>query len=262
MTMTDTLRGQHAIVTGAGRGLGAAIAKALAAQGANVTLMGRTADTLATSADAIRAAGVKGQAIVCDVAEPESVRRAFAEAAGAFGPAQILVNNAGQADAALVQDITLESWDRLIRVNLTGTLLCTQQVLATMTSRGAGRIINVASTAGLKGYAKVGAYVASKHGVVGLTKTLALETARSGVTVNAVCPGYVEDTDMLHAAVQNVMRATGKFEDEARALLARQSPRGTFVTPEEVAAIVVWLCSPATSAITGQAIPVAGGEVM
>jgi NAD(P)-dependent dehydrogenase (short-subunit alcohol dehydrogenase family) len=263
MTTTQDLQGRHAIVTGGGRGLGAAIASALAAQGARITLMSRTPTAIEQHAETIRRQ-TRGEAhaVVCDVAEPVSVKQAFADAARQFGPAHILVNNAGQADAALVQDITLDSWDRLLRVNLTGTLLCTQEVLPAMMTAGAGRIINVASTAGLKGYVKVGAYVASKHGVVGLTKTLALETARAGVTVNAVCPGYAEDTDMLRAAIQNVMRATGKSEDDARAILVRQSPRGTFVTPQEVADTVVWLCLPAASAITGQAIPVAGGEVM
>jgi NAD(P)-dependent dehydrogenase (short-subunit alcohol dehydrogenase family) len=190
------------------------------------------------------------------------VAHAFGEAGRALGPVQILVNNAGQADAALIQDTPLEAWERLLRVNLTGVFLCVQQVLGSMTTSGSGRIVNVASTAGLKGYAKVGAYTASKHGVIGLTRTLALEVARSGVTVNAVCPGYAEDTDMLRTAVMNVMRSTGKSEQDARAILARQSPRGTFVTPAEVAATVAWLCSPAASAITGQAIAVAGGEVM
>src|SRR5262245_55955758 len=168
MTLTTDLRGQHAIVTGGGRGLGAAIASALAGQGARVTLMSRTSAAIQEQAETIRRQ-TRGEAhaVVCDVADPASIRQAFADAARQFGPAHILVNNAGQADAALVQDITLDSWDRLLRVNLTGTLLCTQQVLPAMMTSGAGRIINVASTAGLKGYVKVGAYVASKHGVIG-----------------------------------------------------------------------------------------------
>jgi NAD(P)-dependent dehydrogenase (short-subunit alcohol dehydrogenase family) len=258
-----TIRGQHAVVTGGSRGLGAAIASALAAHGAKLTLMGRTSAALGQCAAAIRqATGVQAQGIVCDVADAASITRAFSEATRGFGPVHVLVNNAGEADAALVPDITLERWERILRVNLTGTFVCTQQVLPSMTAAQAGRIINVASTAGLKGYAKVAAYCASKHGVIGFTRALALEVARTGVTVNAVCPGYAEDTDMLRAAIDNVMRATGKSADDARAILARQSPRGTFVTPKEVADTVVWLCSADASAITGLAIPVAGGEVM
>jgi len=258
-----TLREQHAVVTGGSRGLGAAIASTCAAEGARVTIMGRTAATIEQQAETIRREhGVRCAAIVCDVADQSSVQFAFAEAVRALGPVRILVNNAGQADAALIQDTSVEMWDRVMRVNATGTFLCTQQVLASMISAGDGRIVNVASTAALKGYVKVGAYCASKHAVIGLTRTLALELARSGVTVNAVCPSYTEDTDMLHAAIKNVMRATGKSEEDARALLVRPSPRGTFVTLKEVADTVLWLCSPAASAITGQAIPVAGGEVM
>jgi NAD(P)-dependent dehydrogenase (short-subunit alcohol dehydrogenase family) len=260
---TLLLRGQHAVVTGGGRGLGAAIATALAAQGAHLTLMGRTAATLEQRADAIRhTSGVRAQAIVCDVTDPASVQRAFADAFRSFGPVRLLVNNAGQADAAAFQEISLESWQRLIDVNLTGTFLCTQQVLPAMIAAGSGRIINLASTAGLKGYANVAAYCASKHGVIGLTRALAAETAKTGVTVNAVCPGYTDDTDMFSAAIDNVMRITGKSAGDARAMLAKQSPRGTLITPQEVAGAVLWLCSPGASAITGQAIAVAAGEVM
>jgi len=260
---TDFLRGHHAVVTGGGRGLGAAIAAALASHGADVTLMGRTASVIERHAEALRAAsGVRAHAVVCDVADPVSVQGAFAAAVAAFGPVRVLVNNAGQADAALVQDITIESWQRLLAVNLTGAFLCIQQVLPAMLAAGSGRIVNLASTAGLKGYAKVAAYCASKHGVVGLTRALAAETARTGITVNAVCPGYADDTDMFAAAIDNVVRATGKSADEARAILTKQSPRGTLITPQEVADALIWLCSPGASAITGQAIAVAAGEVM
>jgi NAD(P)-dependent dehydrogenase (short-subunit alcohol dehydrogenase family) len=259
----NSLRGHHAVVTGGGRGLGAAIATALAARGADLTLMGRTAATLEKHAETCRrTSGVRAQGIVCDVADRASVQRAFADAVKSFGPVHLLVNNAGQADAALVQDIPIESWERVLAVNLTGTFLCIQQVLPAMIAAGSGRIVNLASTAGLKGYAKVAAYCASKHGVVGLTRALAAETARTGITVNAVCPGYADDTDMFTAAIDNVMRATGKSAAEARAILTKQSPRGTLITPQEVADAVLWLCSPGASAITGQAIAVAAGEVM
>jgi NAD(P)-dependent dehydrogenase (short-subunit alcohol dehydrogenase family) len=257
------LRGRHAVVTGGGRGIGAAIASALAAEGATLTLMGRTAASLESHADAIgRAHGRRAHVVAFDVSDPVDVSRAFTEAVGRTGAVQILVNNAGQSDAAPFQDITLEDWERLMRVNLTGPFLCIQQVLPAMIAAKNGRIVNVASTAALRGYARTAGYCASKHGVVGLTRALAVETVKDGITVNAVCPGYTEDTDMLRAAIDNVSRATGRSLEEARAILARQSPRGAFVTPREVADAVLWLCSPDASAVTGQAIPVAAGEVM
>ena len=238
------MKGQHAVVTGGGRGIGATIVTALESAGARVTVMGRTA-------------GIR-----CDVSNPEDVARAFAEAVEHSGPVNVLVNNAGQADAGAFESIPLETWNQLLAVNLTGTFLCSQQVVPAMIAARAGRIVNVASTAGLIGYARTVAYCAAKHGVIGLTRALAAETARSGMTVNAVCPGYTDGTEMFASAVGNVMRTKRIAEEEARAMLARLSPRGTLTTPEEVAATVAWLCSPAAAAITGQAIPVAGGEVM
>jgi NAD(P)-dependent dehydrogenase (short-subunit alcohol dehydrogenase family) len=258
--VNNGIKGIHAVVTGGSRGIGAAIAGALAREGARVTVMGRTAAALDAAARAMGGADV--HTVACDVASSNDVTRAFADAVEGFGPVGILVNNAGQADAARFDAITLESWNRMIAVNLTGTFLCSQQVVPGMIAAGAGRIVNVASTAGVKGYARIVHYCAAKHGVVGLTRALAAETARTGVTVNAVCPGYTEGTEMFEAAVGNVMRAKNVSAEEARAILAKPSPRGSLITPEEVADAVLWLCSPGASAITGQAIAVAGGEVM
>jgi NAD(P)-dependent dehydrogenase (short-subunit alcohol dehydrogenase family) len=260
---SSVLAGRHAVVTGGGRGIGAAIAAALAAEGAHLSLMGRTPSTVEQHAATLRDGhGVRAQGLAADVSDPTAVRAAFAAAVSRFGPVDILVNNAGQAVTGSVPDITLEGWEQILRVNLTGPLLCIQQVLPAMTAARSGRIVNIASTAGLKGYARVAAYCASKHGLVGLTRALAAETARDGVTVNAVCPGYTSDTDMVRSAIANVSRTTGRSPEEALAVLARYSPRGNLITPAEVAATVVWLCSPGASAITGQAVAVAAGELM
>jgi NAD(P)-dependent dehydrogenase (short-subunit alcohol dehydrogenase family) len=190
-----------------------------------------------------------------------SVKSAFAAVRARFGRMDILVNNAGQAGSAPLGKTDLALWQRMLAVNLTGVFLCTREALPEMTARGAGRIVNVASTAGLVGYAYVAAYCAAKHGVVGLTRAAALDCAKTGVTVNAVCPGYTE-TDIVGAAVANIVAKTGKSEAEARAALVARNPQGRMVQPEEVAAAVLWLCLPASSSVTGQAIAVAGGEVM
>ena len=187
--------------------------------------------------------------------------KAFAAALQQNGAAYILVNNAGQAEGAAFNETPPELWERMLAVNLTGTYLCTRQVLPRMQEARAGRIINIASTAGLKGYSHVAAYCAAKHGVIGLTRALALEVAKQGITVNAVCPSYT-DTPMTDANVVKLAAATAKSQDDARKLMTRVIPRGSLITPEEVANAVAWLCSPHASAITGQAIAVAGGEVM
>jgi NAD(P)-dependent dehydrogenase (short-subunit alcohol dehydrogenase family) len=260
--MTDGrfLAGQLAIVTGGGRGIGAAIAEALAAAGARVAILGRDQAELEARALAIgRDHGVEAKFAVCDVADEASVAHAFGRIRETMGDARILVNNAGQSAGVAFTETTRETWDRMIAVNLTGTFLCTQRVLPGMLKAGAGRIVNVASTAGLKGYSHTAAYCAAKHGVVGLTRALAMETAKQGITVNAVCPGYT-DTGMAAAAIRNLVDA-GRTEDEARRAITRVMPIGRLIRPEEVASAVVWLCSPDAAAVTGQAIPVAGGEV-
>jgi NAD(P)-dependent dehydrogenase (short-subunit alcohol dehydrogenase family) len=262
MRMTShALEGHHAIITGGGRGIGYAIAAVLAAGGARVTIMGRNASRLEVAAEQLsRAGGTEAAAFTCDVSDESSVRAAFEAARERFGVATILVNNAGQADGAPFLDTDRALWDRMIAVNLTGTYLCTQQVLGGMLAAKSGRIINIASTAGLKGYRNITAYCASKHAVVGLTRALAREVARQGVTVNAVCPAYTE-TDMADNAVATIVRDMGRTEAEAKALLAKGIPLGRLIRPDEVASAVAWLCAPEASGVTGIALPVAGGEV-
>lgn len=259
--MTRPIRGSHVVVTGGGGGLGAAIAAAFAGEGGTLTLMGRHPATLAAQADVLRSTfGADAGSESCDVTDAGSIARAFASAVHERGPVHVLVNNAGYAASATFQETTLDEWRRVLDVNLTGTFLCSQQVLPAMLAAGEGSIVNVASTAGLRGYTRVAAYCAAKHGVVGLTRALAAETKRTGVTVNAVCPGYIENTPMLHAAIANVARNTGTTEAAARAMLAKGSPGGSFVTMDTVAARVVWLCSAEASRTTGQTVIVGEAE--
>ena len=249
----EALAGKHAVVTGASRGIGLAIAGALQAQGARVTLMAR--DAAALQAAAAGLGGATGwQAI--DVADAASVAAAFEGA----GRVDILVNNAGQASSAPFMKTDEALWRRMLDVNLGGAYHCIQAALPGMLEAGWGRIVNVASTAGLTGYRYVAAYCAAKHGLVGLTRALALELAAKGVTVNAVCPGSTE-TDIVQEAVANIVRKTGRSEEQARAELAAGNPQGRLVRPVEVAHAVAMLCLPA-AAMNGQAIAVAGGEVM
>lgn len=255
------LEGKHAIVTGGGRGIGAAISGLLVERGARVTIMGRSLASLERKAEELRTeAGVTVAVHECDVADGTSVQLAFGNATAALGPAYILVNNAGIAKSRKFTELARAIWDETLAVNLTGTYLCTAEVIPAMIEAGAGRIVNVASTAGLRGYKTMTAYAASKHGVIGFTRSLALEMAKSGITVNAVCPAYT-DTDMSAAAIDALTRKLGKSSEEAMGMLTRNIPRGSLITPEEVAAAVVWLCSPDASGITGIAMPVAGGEV-
>jgi len=244
----------HAVVTGGGSGIGAAIATALANEGLRVTLMGRTLKRL----ESLALPGA--QCVVCDVSDPGSVQSAF-DAAAELGPIDVLVNNAGEVESQPFMRTSLDVWQRLLDVNLTGSFLCTKQVLPGMVERRFGRIVNVASTAALTGYAYVAAYCAAKHGVLGMTRALALEVAKKGVTVNAVCPGYT-DTDIVAHAIHKIVEKTGRSAEQARAELASANPQGRLVTPQEVASAVSWLCRRESSAITGQAIAVAGGEVM
>ncbi len=251
------------MVTGAGRGIGAAIALALAREGAHVALLGRDLARLQQAAQAIKAQQPDADTLcmATDVGDEASVTSAFTQVRERFAQIDILVNNAGQAGSAPLARTTLAQWQQMIAVNLTGTFLCTREALPAMIKRGAGRVVNIASTAGLVGYAYVSAYAAAKHGVIGLTRSLALEAAKSGVTVNAICPGYTE-TDIVRDAVANIVQKTGKSEEQARAALVAVNPQGRMVQPEEVARTVVWLCAPGSESITGQSIAIAGGEVM
>jgi len=236
---------QHAVITGGGSGIGAAIAKSISDAGANVTLIGRNADKLR---DSVADTGMYWQA--ADVTDRDRVANAFAAARGKAGPITILINNAGAAEAAPFAKMDDELWDRLIAVNLTGVYNCTRAVIADMTETGSGRIVNIASTAGLKGYAYVSAYCAAKHGVIGLTRALALEYARKGVTVNAVCPGYT-NTEIVETSLEKIIAATGRTRDEALAELVKVNPQHRLIEPEEVAETVMWICG--QESITGQA---------
>ena len=252
-----SLEGMHAVVTGAGSGIGAAIAKHLATDKAQLTLMGRRKEPLEEVASSLS----NTQVVTCDVTDESQVVQAFTQAAESFGPVDILVNNAGAAPTSPFHKLSADDWRKVMALNLDGVFYCSRQVIEPMLERGWGRIINIASTAALTGYAYVSAYCASKHGVLGLTRALALETATKGVTVNAICPGYT-DTDVIRNAVKYIMEKTGRSEEEALKEFTDTNPQKRLVQPEEVADTVRWLCDKNSASITGQAISVSGGEVM
>ena len=245
--------GRHALVTGGGSGIGAAIARVFVDKGAAVTIVGRGREKLAAKATEL---GVSSQA--ADVTDRQQVAAAFAAATNLNGTIDILVNNAGVAEAMPFAKMDDELWDRTLAVNLTGVYNCTRAAIGGMLEKGSGRIVNVASVAALKGAAYVAAYCAAKHGVVGLTRALAAEYAKKGITVNAVCPGYT-DTDIVQQALDNIARTTGRSREEALANLLSTNPQGRLISPEEVADTVIWLCR--QESMNGQAIAVAGGEV-
>lgn len=253
----STLTGQIAIVTGAGTGIGAAIVERLSADGATLALVGRREAPLKELAARMENA----RSFTADVTDELSVTAMVAKVTQELGAPSILVNNAGAAESAPFDRTSLELWNSMLAVNLTGAFLCARSVLPAMKKAGTGRIVTVASTAGLKGYDYVAAYCAAKHGAIGMTRALAGEVARKGITVNAVCPGFTE-TPMLEESIANIVEKTGMDEDAARKTLTATNPQGRLVDPAEVADAVAWLCRAESASMTGQAIAVAGGEVM
>ena len=255
------LLGKVALITGAGGGIGRAIALRLAAEGASLALLD-IGESLAATAQAVRAASGRCECEHADIADAGEVGVAVAALRARLGSIDCLVNNAGITNhIAPLTRMDPARWERELAVNLSGTMHCIQQVLPAMLQAGYGRIVNVASTAGLTGYAYVSAYVAAKHGVVGLTRALALELAQKGITVNAVCPGYTE-TEIVKTSIERVVAKTGRTPEQALAEFVKGNPQGRLVQPQEVADAVLWLCGAGAAAITGQAIAVAGGEVM
>src|SRR5262245_27830184 len=255
------LKGRHALVTGGGRGIGRATALALARAGASVTLSARTKGEIDAVAEEVRALGGKALAVPADVGRAEDVRALFAAARQGLGAVDILVNGAGIAPSAPLPRTTDDMWNQVLAVNLSGVFYGLREALPEMTSRGWGRVVNIASIAGKSAMPYIAAYVASKHGVLGLTKVAALEVALKGVTVNAICPGYV-DTPMTDGGIARISEKTGQSPQEIRKHLESLSPQRRMVTSEEVAALTVYLCGEAARGITGQGLNVDGGSRM
>ena len=252
------LNNKIALITGGGRGIGRAIALAFAREGIRIAVAARSSDQVNQVANEI---GNGAIALVCDVADPQSVARMFSDLRERLGDADILVNNAGIAESATITNTTDELWQRHLAINLSGTFYCTRAALPAMLQKGWGRIINVASVAGKTGAPYIAAYSASKHGVMGLTRSVALEVAASGITVNAICPGYV-DTDMVSRGIERITTRTGRTAEEALDTLKKMSPQNRLATPEEVAAIALLLASDEGRGINGQGINIDGGSVL
>jgi len=254
----------HALITGGGTGIGAAIAHALAASGHKISLMGRREAPLRAVAEKLtgqfQSSGKPAFIVTGDVTDPQSVAAAFAAARAAHGPLSVLICNAGAAASGRFEAQGFDIWRQMMAVNLDALHHCAQAALPDLKAAQNGRLIAIASTAGLKGYAYTAAYCAAKHGAIGLVRALAQEVARTRLTVNAICPGFTE-TEIVADALQNIMARTGRSEADARAELAKFNPQGRLITPAEVADAVAWLCAPGSSAINGQAIAVAGGEI-
>jgi 3-hydroxybutyrate dehydrogenase len=252
---------RRALVTGGGRGIGRAVALDLARAGCDVAVAARTLGEVEAVAEQARALGVRAAALAADVRQAEAVQRLFAEARAALEGVDILVNGAGVAPSALLHRTSEEQWRAAIETNLSGSFYCMREALPGMLERGWGRVVNVASIAGKTGYPYIAAYAASKHGVLGLTKCAALEAADKGVTVNAVCPGYV-DTPMTDASVARIVEKTGLAAPDVRRRLAEASPQKRLFGVEEISALVLFLCGDAARGITGQALSIDGGTVV
>lgn len=260
--MNNILNNKHVVVTGASRGIGAAIAQRFATESmadnhVRLTLMGRDVDTLSVQCEKFSNA----RAVAVDVGDGEAVQAAFEQARKESGPIDILVNNAGAVHSKPFKKISDADWLETINVNLNGVFYCSRAVIDDMLSNKWGRIINIASTAALKGYQYVSAYCAAKHGVIGLTRALALEVAEKNITVNAVCPGYT-DTDIVRQAVKQIADKTNRSEEQALDILIKENPQQRLIAPQEIAGMVLWLCSGESGSITGQSIAIAGGEIM
>jgi NAD(P)-dependent dehydrogenase (short-subunit alcohol dehydrogenase family) len=256
------LANRIALITGGGRGIGRAVAFAFAREGARIAVVARTEKEVARVAEEIRdECRVETMHAICDVSDKESIARAFVEVESGLGVVDILVNNAGIAESAPLVKTSDELWQRHLAINLSGTFYCLRAALPAMIERGWGRIINVASIAGKTGAPYISAYAASKHGVLGLTRTAALEVATKGVTVNAICPGYV-DTDMTTRALETIEARTGKSAADSLEAIKRMSPQNRLVTPEEIAALALLLASQEGRGINGQAINIDGGSIL
>jgi len=254
------LEGKSAVVTGGGRGIGAAIASSLVAAGARVVVSARSEHEIEETAAGLRQAGGSAWAVAADISDPKQVAALFEQSCEHLGQVDILINNAGFATSASLPKIRLEDWEQLFAVNVRGTFLCTQAFLPPMAERSWGRVVNVASIAGRMGAPYISAYVASKHAVVGFTRAIAMEYAASGVTVNAVCPGYVE-TALVAQAVESIASKTGLDDEAARETLRQQSPQGRIYTADEVAYLVTTLCDPRAGGINAQSVVLDGGSV-
>ncbi len=261
MSTFEPLASRTAVVTGASRGIGAAVATALAEAGAEVVLAARNEEQIGERASAIRARGLQAWPLRCDVTDPGSIADLAAAATDRLGKVDILVNNAGVASSAPLHHLTLEEWNRLISVNATGTFLCMQAFAPAMAERGWGRVVNIASLAARVGARYIGAYAASKHAVLGFTRCIAAEMAPRGVTVNAICPGYV-DTDMTTTTIERIIGKTGLSREQALDTILATTPQRRLIEPDEVAHAVVMLCHDGARGINGQAIGIDGGEFL